>query len=188
MLSSLKALLITGSLAAAILGAAVPVAVATAAPAVAHPRSRPRHPSHRVTVPDAHTDHIELRLHQRRLRGRPADLHPGSVCNGNNFLMSVVSGSLPPGLQLDEQFNINYWTIWGTLTQAGTYAFTVQVTPWDNNAGGIVGPSGTQQLTITIGTGHSDRPLIRGPTGTATRPRWASRGTTPTSARCGRCR
>ena len=54
MLSSLKALLITGSLAAAILGAAVPVAVATAAPAVAHPRSRPRHrlqPSHRPRRP-----------------------------------------------------------------------------------------------------------------------------------------
>jgi hypothetical protein len=87
---------------------------------------------------------------------------PGSVCNGNNFLMSVVSGSLPPGLQLDKTFNINYWTIDGTPTQAGTYAFTVQITPWNNNAGGIVGPSGTQQLTITIGTGHSDRAVIRG--------------------------
>jgi hypothetical protein len=74
----------------------------------------------------------------------------------------VVSGSLPPGLQLDNQFNVNYWTIWGTPTQAGTYAFTVQITPWNNNAGGVVGPSGTQQLTITIGTGHSDRALIRG--------------------------
>jgi hypothetical protein len=27
---------------------------------------------------------------------------------------------------------------------------------------GIVGPSSTQQLTITVGTGHSDRAVIRG--------------------------
>jgi hypothetical protein len=76
--------------------------------------------------------------------------------------MSVISGSLPPGLQLDEQFNVNYWTIWGTPTQAGTYAFTMQVTPWNNNEGGVVGPSATQQLTITVGTGSSDRAVIRG--------------------------
>jgi hypothetical protein len=86
----------------------------------------------------------------------------GSGCNGNNFRMSVVSGSLPPGLQLDEQFNVNYWTIWGTPTRAGTYAFTMQVTPWNNNEGGVVGPSVTQQLTITVGTGSSDRAVIRG--------------------------
>ena len=38
----------------------------------------------------------------------------------------------------------------------------MQVTPWNNNAGGIVGPSSTQQLTITIGTGHSDRAVMKG--------------------------
>ena len=31
-----------------------------------------------------------------------------------------------------------------------------------NNMGQIPGPSGTQQLTITIGTGHSDRAVIKG--------------------------
>jgi hypothetical protein len=41
MRSPLKALLITGSLAAAILGAALPAAVATAAPAGAHPKPPP---------------------------------------------------------------------------------------------------------------------------------------------------
>jgi hypothetical protein len=38
----------------------------------------------------------------------------------------------------------------------------VQITPGVNNLGQIPGPSGTQQLTITIGTGHSDRALIKG--------------------------
>ena len=77
--------------------------------------------------------------------------------NANAFLITVVSGSLPPGLQLANQ-NGDPWTITGTPTTAGTYAFTVQITPWNNNAGGIVGPPGTQQLIITIGTGSSDRP------------------------------
>jgi len=35
----------------------------------------------------------------------------------------------------------------------------VQITPTQDGGGG---PPGTQRLTITIGTGSSDRPLIRG--------------------------
>ena len=68
------------------------------------------------------------------------------------YIISVVSGSLPPGLQLGNPDCA--WTITGTPTKAGTYAFTVQITPNTFNPG----PSGIQQLTITIGTGHSDRP------------------------------
>jgi hypothetical protein len=68
------------------------------------------------------------------------------------YIISVISGSLPPGLQLGNPDCA--WTITGTPTKAGTYAFTVQITPNTFNPG----PSGTQQLTITIGTGRSDRP------------------------------
>ena len=64
-----------------------------------------------------------------------------------NYTFSVVSGSLPPGLQLGGTCGS---IISGTPTQAGTYPFTVQVTN---------GGTSTQPLTITIGTGKSDRLL-----------------------------
>ena len=160
MRSPLKALLITGTLVAATLGAATSAAAA---------KSPPPAPPTLITTNFACSNGV-------------CEVGPGNVgmsfaagmygtggptctsgpCNGNNFLMSVVSGSLPPGLQLDNQFNVNNWTIDGTPSQAGTYAFTLQVTPWNNNAGGIVGPSSTQQLTITIGTGNSDRAVMKG--------------------------
>ena len=79
--------------------------------------------------------------------------------NSPTFLITVVSGSLPPGLQLASQ-NGDPWTITGTPTTAGTYAFTVQITA--SNTNGPYGPSATQQLTITIGTGNSDRPARLG--------------------------
>jgi hypothetical protein len=71
------------------------------------------------------------------------------------YTISVISGSLPPGLQLGEPGVCGEWTITGTPTKAGTYAFTVQITPTQDGGGG---PAGTQQLTITIGAGSSDRP------------------------------
>jgi len=78
---------------------------------------------------------------------------------GDDFRMTIISGSLPPGLQLS--LPSSEWTVTGTPTQAGTYAFTVQFTPTqDTPTGG--GPPGTQQLTITIGTGSSDRLLVTG--------------------------
>jgi hypothetical protein len=70
--------------------------------------------------------------------------------------MKVVTGSLPPGLQFGEEPGCEY-TITGTPTHAGTYSFTVQITPQPDNLGQPAGPSGTQRLTITIGTGKSDR-------------------------------
>jgi hypothetical protein len=77
----------------------------------------------------------------------------GPECNP--YVMTVVSGSLPPGLQFGQPDC--EWTITGTPTHAGTYPFTVQIAPQPNNLGQSAGPSGTQQLTITIGTGTSDR-------------------------------
>src|SRR6516165_10025433 len=72
---------------------------------------------------------------------------------GDDFRMTIISGSLPPGLQLS--LPSSEWTVTGTPTQAGTYAFTVQFTPTQDDPFG--GGPGTQQLTITIGTGGSDR-------------------------------
>jgi hypothetical protein len=158
MRSPLKVLLITGSLVAASLGAATSAAAATPAP----PTLITTNFACSNGVCEVGPGNVGMSFAAGMYGTGGPTCPPGSSCNGNNFVISVVSGSLPPGLQLDNQFNINNWTIDGTPTQAGTYAFTVQVTPWNNNAGGIVGPSGTQRLTITIGTGHSDRAVIKG--------------------------
>lgn len=90
------------------------------------------------------------------LDGTGGPSYTGPECNP--YTMKVISGSLPPGLQFGEP--VCEWTVTGTPAQAGTYAFTVQITPQPNNLGQIPGPSGTQQLTITIGTGSSDRPVV----------------------------
>jgi hypothetical protein len=73
------------------------------------------------------------------------------------YILSVVSGSLPPGLQLG---GVCGNIISGTPAQAGTYPFTVQVQSLGSDTLGVPEPSSTQQLTITIGTGGSDRLLI----------------------------
>ena len=91
------------------------------------------------------------------LDGTGVPAYTGPECNP--YTMKVISGSLPPGLQFGEP--VCEWTVTGTPAKAGTYAFTVQITPQPNNLGQIPGPSGTQQLTITIGTGRSDRPVVR---------------------------
>ena len=164
MRSPLKALLITGSLAAAILGATLP-AVATAAPAGANPKPSPSpsptaSPSPSSAAPTLDTSHFAC-------SNGVCEMGPGNAGmsfaaglyatapNSPTFLITVVSGSLPPGLQLASQ-NGDPWTITGTPTKAGTYAFTVQIRA--SNTNGPYGPSATQQLTITIGTGSSDRP------------------------------
>ena len=64
-----------------------------------------------------------------------------------------------PGPQFGEP--VCEWTVTGTPAKAGMYAFTVQITPQPDSLGQIPGPSGSQQLTITIGTGTSDRQVIR---------------------------
>jgi hypothetical protein len=72
----------------------------------------------------------------------------------NAYQLSVVSGSLPPGLRLalpDVE-----WMILGTPTKAGTYTFTIQIHAL---AGG---PDSFEQFRITIGTGSSDNLVIAG--------------------------
>jgi len=84
----------------------------------------------------------------------------GPVYNGpecNPYVMTKVGGTLPPGLQLGEP--VCEWAITGTPTTAGTYTFTVQIAPQPNFEG-VPEPDGTQQLSITIGTGSSDRVVL----------------------------
>jgi hypothetical protein len=90
------------------------------------------------------------------LKGTGGPAYGGPECNP--YLMTVVSGSLPPGLQLGEP--VCEWAISGTPTQAGTYSFTVEITPQPDGFGNPRGPSGFQQFSITIGTGSADRLLV----------------------------
>ena len=148
MRSPLKALLITASLVAASLGAAASAAAATAPPTL-----RTTNFACSNDVCEVGPGNVGLPF-GAGLLGLPT---VPSTCTP--YTMSVISGSLPPGLQLGDPGVCGEWTITGTPTLAGTYAFTVQITPTQDGGGG---PPGTQQLTITIGTGHSDRPLITG--------------------------
>ncbi len=82
----------------------------------------------------------------------------GPECNP--YTMSVVAGTLPPGLKVQEPDCD--WEIIGTPTKAGTYDFTLQIAPQPNNLGQPAGPDGTEQLSVTIGTGSSDRLFATG--------------------------
>ena len=94
----------------------------------------------------------------------------GTVLNGTGgpptslpdcpYILSMVSGSLPPGLQIGGQPGACGTLISGTPTQAGTYPFIMKVTSLGNDELGVTEPSSTQQLTITIGTGNSDRLVV----------------------------
>ena len=152
MRSPFKLLLITGSLVAASLGAAASAAAATPAP----PSLITTNLACSSGVCEAGPGNVGLPF-AAGLDGTGGPTYTGPECNP--YTMKVISGSLPPGLQFGEP--VCEWTITGTPTKAGTYAFTVQITPQPNNLGQIPGPSGTQQLTITIGTGSSDRPVVR---------------------------
>ena len=152
MRSPLKALLIAGSLVAASLGGAGSAAAATASPTLMTTNFACSN-----GVCEAGPGNVGMSF-AAGLDGTGGPTYTGPECNP--YTMSVISGSLPPGLQLG--IPDCEWTVTGTPTQAGTYPFTVQITPAPNNMGQIPGPSGTQQLTITIGTGHSDRAVIKG--------------------------
>jgi hypothetical protein len=77
---------------------------------------------------------------------------PEQTLETNSYMMSVVSGSLPPGLRL--ALPDTEWQIMGTPTRAGTYTFTIQIA---DIAGG---PDSFEKFSITIGAGSSDRLVI----------------------------
>ena len=145
----LKLLIITGALITAALGAAAPAAAATASAA---PTLITSNFACSNGVCEIGPGNVGLPF-AAGLDGTGGPAYAGPECNP--YIMKVISGSLPPGLTFGEP--ICEWTITGTPTKAGTYAFTLQITP---QPGLIPEPSGTQQLTITIGTGTSDRPVV----------------------------
>ena len=149
-----KILIVTGALITAGLGAAAPAAAAPAA-TPAPPTLITSHFACSNGVCEIGPGNVGMPF-AMGLDGTGGPPYTGPECNA--FTMKVISGSLPPGLQFGEP--VCEWTVTGTPTKAGTYAFTVQITPQPNNLGQIPGPSGTQQLTITIGTGRSDRPVV----------------------------
>ena len=145
-----KILMITGALITAGLGAAAPAAAATAPPTLITSNLACSN-----GVCEVGPGNVGMPF-AAGVDGTGGPVYTGPECNA--FVMKVVSGSLPPGLQFGEPDC--EWTITGTPTHAGTYFFTVQITPQPNNLGQSAGPSGTQQLSITIGTGGSDRLVI----------------------------
>lgn len=52
----------------------------------------------------------------------------------NPYTFQVISGSLPPGLELDS----NTGVAWGTPEQKGSYSFTVQATDLDGATGSLI--------------------------------------------------
>ena len=78
---------------------------------------------------------------------------------GDDFKMTITDGNLPPGLQLS--LPASEWTVTGTPAKAGSYPFTVQFTPTQDIAPNG-GPRGTRQLTITVGAGSADGPVLTG--------------------------
>ena len=150
----LKILMITGALITAGLGVAVPAAAATAPPAMdtstfACSSGVCEVGPGKVGMPFA----AGLNVFGDGVPQAPTEKYYGYY-----FKMTIISGALPPGLQLSAPST--EWTVTGTPTQAGTYPLTVQFTASQTGPNGVpavAGLSGTQQLSMTIGTGGSDR-------------------------------
>src|SRR5664280_416361 len=148
---SVKALVLSGTLmTAGLLSGALPAFATTAAPTLITSNFACSGSSCEVGP-----GNVSM-LFAAGLDGTGGPTYYGPECNP--YIMTVVSGSLPPGLQFGQP--ACEYTITGTPTRAGTYSFTVQITPQPNNLGQSAGPSGTQQLSITIGSGSSDRLVI----------------------------
>lgn len=82
-----------------------------------------------------------------------------------SYTWLITSGSLPPGLSLNQ----NSGAIAGTPTTTGTFPFTAQATDSEGN-------TGSAQLSITIGTGTLVVTTTQLPTGTQTVPYQATLG------------
>lgn len=158
MRSPLKALLITGSLVAASLGGAASAA-ATPAPPPAPPTLITTNFACSNGVCETGPGNVGMSF----AAGLDAAGQQCGTDGGTNpEVIGVTSGSLPPGLQFGgqgEETNIT-----GTPTKAGTYSFAVELANVNFASGQFCGPGATQQLTITIGTGSSDRAVIKGAT------------------------
>ena len=142
-------LMITGALITAALGAAVPAAAATAPPAMDTSAFACNNGVCEVGPGNAGMPFAA------GLNVKIGSYTPPVERNyGFYYTMKIISGSLPSGLQLS--LPGTEWTVTGTPTWAGTYPFTVQFTPTPDNPFGQAPPS-TQQLSITIGAGSSDR-------------------------------
>jgi hypothetical protein len=142
-------LMITGALITAALGAAVPAAAATAPPAMDTSAFACNNGVCEVGPGNAGMPFAA------GLNVKIGSYTPPVERNyGFYYTMKIISGSLPSGLQLS--LPGTEWTVTGTPTRAGTYPFTVQFTPTPDNPFGQAPPS-TQQLSITIGAGSSDR-------------------------------
>jgi len=114
MRSPLKALLITASLVAASLGAATSAVAATPAP----PTLITTNFACSNGVCEAGPGNVGMPF-GAGLDGTGGPACTGTECACTPYIMSVASGSLPPGLQLGRN-PCGEWFISGTPTQAGT--------------------------------------------------------------------
>lgn len=149
MRSLLKALLVTGSVIAASLVGAASATAATPSP----PTLNTTNFACSNGVCEVGPGNVGMPFGAGLI---PVGQQCGTEGETNPEVTKVASGSLPPGLQFG--FPNGEAQITGTPTQAGTYSFAVQLANVNYASGQICGPTATQQLTIAIGTGSSDRP------------------------------
>jgi hypothetical protein len=75
-------------------------------------------------------------------QGEPAEDNLAN--NGGVDTWTIVSGNIPPGTQMPAEYGAGNTIIGGTPTQAGTFTFTVDNTPYDGGATS----QGTYSITV----------------------------------------